>query len=433
MKHQVEIEILNNGARVLWIDVPDAKYLICDFHFEAGYRYARPEQYDLPHLLEHLFVTPKDWTEVEFLSELVKNGAYYGAWTNDQRVRYEFQAPRFDWDRVIDLVISALNQPKFEPDYFAKELSVVEIELEDCLNHHSRLIYPIYAQATGIQAQTYADRLKNLPNITLADIQTYYSRFFTTDNLDVVICGDFRRIKPKLKAKIEALKLPRGQRQRLLFDRQHGGSHLIYKKDVQNIDFTFVSILDQKMTIRQTTAMRFAIFALFSSAKSRIYSKAREQGIVYSIDGGRYNIEKSADFYIDGEVSHKHARALFQLIARELQTVLKTGFTEVELERARQAILGDLSMEDITPRGLYDFYRGRYLDFDELDDFNQYEQLVKSITLDEVNYIARQFITSDKKALVAVSNCQAKVIAELGELVGVAPVQPKPKSKPKSA
>ena len=48
MKHQVKIETLKNGARVLWIDVPSAKYVICDFHFEAGYRYARPEQYDLP-------------------------------------------------------------------------------------------------------------------------------------------------------------------------------------------------------------------------------------------------------------------------------------------------------------------------------------------------------------------------------------------------
>ena len=50
MKHQVKTETLKNGARVLWIDVPSSKYVICDFHFEAGYRYARPEQYDLPHV-----------------------------------------------------------------------------------------------------------------------------------------------------------------------------------------------------------------------------------------------------------------------------------------------------------------------------------------------------------------------------------------------
>lgn len=419
MEHQVEIEILNNGARALWIDVPSSKYLICDFHFEAGYRYARPEQYDLPHVLEHLFVTPKGWTESDFLSEVMKNGAYYGAWTNDQTVRYEFQAPMFDWERVMDLIISALNQPKFEPDHFKKEMAIIETELEDCLNHHLRLMYPVYAQSTGIAAQTYADRLKNLANITLADIKQYYPQFFNTDNLDVVVCGDLCQIKTKLRSKLEALQLPRGQRQRLLFDRQHGGSQLVYKKDVQNIDFLWVAILDQKMTAHQTTAMRFAVFALFSSAKSRIYSKAREQGIVYSVGGGRYNTEKSADFYIDGEVSHKHARTLFELIAQELQKVVETGFTAAEIERARQAILGDLSMEDVTPRSLYDFYRGRYLDFDELDDFNQYDQLVKNVTLDDVNQIARQFITSDKKVLVALSECQPEVIKELGEVLGI--------------
>ena len=422
MKHQVKTETLKNGARVLWIDVPSAKYVICDFHFEAGYRYARPEQYDLPHVLEHLFVTPKGWNEADFLSELIKNGAYYGAWTNDQLVRYEFQAPKFDWERVMDLVISALDNPKFEPEYFKKELSIVETELEDCLNHHSRLIYPVYAQATGIAAQTYADRLKNLKNITLADIQAYYPQFFTTDNLDVVICGDLQQIKAKLKGKIEALQLPRGQRQRLLYERRHGGSHLVYKKDVQNIDFTFVSILERKMTIRENTAMRFAIFALFSSAKSRIYSKARERGIVYSICGGRYNTEKSADFYIDGEVSHKNAQDLFKLVASELQKVIKSGFTESEIERARQAMLGDLSMEDVTPRGMYNFYRGRYWDFGELDDFNDYEQLVQSVTLDEVNQIAREFIASEKKVLVAVSDCEAEEIEKLGAVLGIAPV-----------
>ena len=422
MEHQVKTETLKNGARVLWIDVPSSKYVICDFHFEAGYRYARPEQYDLPHVLEHLFVTPKGWNEADFLSELIKNGAYYGAWTNDQLVRYEFQAPKFDWERVMDLVISALDDPKFEPEYFKKELSIVETELEDCLNHHSRLIYPVYAQATGIAAQTYADRLKNLKNITLADIQAYYPQFFTTDNLDVVICGDLHQIKTQLKDKIEALKLPRGQRQQLLFERRHGGSHLVSKKDVQNIDFTFMSILDHEMTIRQNTAMGFALFALFSSANSRIYSKAREQGIAYGVYSGRYNTDQSADFYIDAEVSHKHAPALFKLIARELQKVVKTGFTEAEIERARQSILGNLSMEDVTPRGVYSFYRDRYWFFGELGDFNQYEQLVQSITLDEVNQIAREFIASEKKVLVAVSDCEAEEIEKLGAVLGIAPV-----------
>lgn len=419
MEHQVEIEILNNGTRVLWIDAPSSKYLIADFQFEAGYRYARPEQYDLPHVLEHLFVTPLGWTESDFLSEVMKNGAYYGAWTNDQTVRYEFQAPMFDWERVMDLIISALNQPKFEPDHFKKEMAIIETELEDCLNHHPRLIYPIYAQATGIESQTYADRLKNLANITLEDIKTYYPQYFNTDNLDVLICGNLTKIKPAVRAKIEAMKLPRGQRYKKIFARQHGGSHLVYKKDVQNIDFSLVSILKQKMTIRQNTAMRLLGFCLFSSANSRIYSKAREQGIVYSVGGGRYNVEASADFYIDGEVSHKHARALFELIAQELQAVLENGLTAEEVERARQALLGDLSMEDVTPRGLYYFYRGRYLEYEEIDNFNDYEQLVKSITLDEVNDIARQFITSDKKVLVALSDCQAEIVNQLGQIVGI--------------
>lgn len=422
MEHQVKIETLKNGARVLWIDVPSAKYLICEFDFEAGYLYTRPEQYDLPHVLEHLFVTPKGWNEADFLSELRKNGASYGASTGDRHVTYSFQAPMFDWERVMDLVISALNQPKFEQEYFEKELSIIEIELEDCLNRHARLMYPVYAQTTGLTAQTYADRLKNLKNITLADIQAYYPQFFTTDNLDVVICGDLHQIKTQLKDKIEALKLPRGQRQQLLFERRHGGSHLVSKKDVQNIDFTFMSILDHEMTIRQNTAMGFALFALFSSANSRIYSKAREQGIAYGVYSGRYNTDQSADFYIDAEVSHKHAPALFKLIARELQKVVKTGFTEAEIERARQSILGNLSMEDVTPRGVYSFYRDRYWFFGELGDFNQYEQLVQSITLDEVNQIAREFIASEKKVLVAVSDCEAEEIEKLGAVLGIAPV-----------
>lgn len=419
MKHQVSVETLNNGSRVLWVDVPEAKYVIVEFNFEAGYRYVARDRYDLPHVLEHLFVTPAGWNEAEFLSEVIMNGADYGAWTNDKTVKYDFKAPLFDWERVADLVIAAINQPKFEPEHFKKELAIVETELEDCLNNHSRLMWPIYAQATGIEAETYANRLKYLKNITLEEIKKHYREYFTTENLDITVCGDLRKIRTKMRQKFENLKLGRGQKVQRIFLRNNGGSHLVRKKGVQNIDFTYGMILDRKMTPRETTAMRFVLFALFSSAKSRIYSQARELGIVYSIYGGRYNNENSAEFYINGEVAHKNAQKLFKLVANELQKVVDEGFADAEIERAKQAILGDLSMEDTTPRDIYSFYYDRYFMFDEMDDYNEYLDLVKSIEAFDVNKIAREFIQSDKKALVVLSDCKAGVIKKLGQILQI--------------
>ena len=192
MRHTVEEVRLKNGVRGLLVNVPDATVMSFQFQFRAGSRFTKsPEIYETAHIMEHMAfgANARFASEHEFEAEFTKNGAYHNASTSDMSMNYVADCADFEWDRIFELQLLSISQPRFDEFEFKAEKGNVRNELTGYLNNNARLLWPKIQQEFGEKVLTYEERLKTIDNITLDDICEHHKRTHTTDNLRFVIAG----------------------------------------------------------------------------------------------------------------------------------------------------------------------------------------------------------------------------------------------------
>jgi predicted Zn-dependent peptidase len=123
MKHTVSEIQLNNGARGLLVNVPAATVMDFEFNFRAGEYLVDRNKWEVPHLMEHVLLGANEFIPKAraFQAEFEKNGAGNNASTGLYHITYEAECADFEWQRILELMITAISKPLFLSDEFKAE------------------------------------------------------------------------------------------------------------------------------------------------------------------------------------------------------------------------------------------------------------------------------------------------------------------------
>lgn len=419
MRHTVEEVRLKSGARGLLIHVPAASVMNMRVQFRAGMRYAKkPEVYEIAHVVEHLSfgANAKYRDEQAYEADFTKNGAYHNAWTSDYSVVYESECADFEWDRILELNRVAITSPRFNEEELKSEKGNVRSELTGYLNDYSRLIWPRLQTAIGESTPTLRDRLATLPNIELKDIREHYRRTHTASNMRFIIVGRIKHRKRQIIKMLEKWDLKEGELLEFPKDELHpADAVLVRRKDASNITFGFSYVVPRRMNERESCAMDFLSHIVTGTMSSRIFGKARKRGLVYGMGSCLTNSAHNSSWDFDGEVNLESAEELFDLINHELTSLIKGDISDTEIEAARAYNLGRYQIGAQTASQLSDYYAETYFINGKIDDYDHTDSLINSITKEDIVSLAKEFISSNISAMVAVGSCEKAVITALSE------------------
>ena len=419
MRHTVEEVKLRSGARGLLIHVPGASVMNIRFQFRAGMRYAKkPEVYEIAHVVEHLSfgANARYRDEQAYEADFTKNGAYHNAWTSDFSVVYESECADFEWERILDLNRVAIATPRFNDDELKSEKGNVRSELTGYLNDYSRLIWPRLQTAIGEPTPTLRERLATLPNIELKDIREHYRRTHTSSNMRFIITGRIKHRKRQIIKMLENWELKEGELLDFPKDELHpADAVLVRRKDASNITFGFSFIVPRRLDEREACAMDFINHIVTGTMSSRIFGKARKRGLVYGMGSCLTNSAHNSSWDFDGEVNLESAEELFELINRELTCLIKGEISDAEIEAARAYDIGRYQIGAQTVSQLSDYYAETYFVSGAIDDYKHADDLINSITKDDIVNLSKEFISSNISALVAVGSCEKAIITSLSE------------------
>lgn len=419
MRHTVEEVRLKNGARGLLINIPDATVMSFQFQFRAGSRYTRsPEIYETAHIMEHMAfgANARFASEHEFEAEFTKNGAYHNASTSDMGMSYVADCADFEWERIFDLQLLSIGEPRFNETEFKAEKGNVRNELTGYLNNNARLLWPKMQQVFGEKILTYEERLKTIDNIKLEDIKEHHSRTHTTDNLRFVVAG---KITPSRKNKIierlENLPLNRGERFEFITDDLVSPKEpvFIFRPDQKNISFGFSLVLPRKLTSFEMDAMHALNHILTGTMHARILGQARKRGLTYGVYSGASRGPKDSSWDFEGQTNYSTAKELFELIVSELKKVVNEEITEEELDAMKSYALGSFQMGGQTVASTAGFYAGRYFWDGHVRDYKAQPKFIKEISREQIFSVAKDFIKANTWVLGAVSGGEESQIKEL--------------------
>ena len=419
MKHQVTEVKLKNGAKGLFVNIPDASVMSCEINFRAGEYLLKREKWETAHLLGHLiFNANQRFPHArDFQAELEKNGAYYNASTGAYDITYEVECADFEWQRVLDLYIFAITKPLFLEEEFRAEFGNVSEELTARSNNHFRHLGLALREKYGLCAMTDQERLKVMKNVTLDDVRTHYEKTHTTDNIRFVVAGKLPTSRQDTVVKmLESIALPT-KSGRVALPVEHPKSlaipMYIENKSVDNLYFCIDTFMKSWMENGETDALALANNMLTGTLHSRIYGAAREQGLVYSMSSSYARWNGGSNWWFAAQVLPQNTAKLFDIITREILFLRSGKISDEDIESAKQYALGRYQRSAQTVGGTASGYSTRYF-FDEfIEDYYEVPNRIERVTKDKMIKVANSLFDEKVGGLGVLGSCNEKFVVEL--------------------
>lgn len=397
MKHTVTEVKLANGAKGLFIHIPDASVMTFEVNFRAGEYLVSRDKWEVPHLMEHLLLGanqlfPKSRA---FQAEFEKNGAYNNASTGSYDIIYEAECADFEWDRIADLLLVAISKPLFLQEEFAAEFGNVREELTARSNNHFRHLSLALRQAFGFKVLTDQERLQEMDNVTLADLKAHYRNTHVTKNMRFIVAG---KLPPSRQTLLQELlsniELPGGERRLALpIERPQLLPTPIYihNETVENLYFYIDCFMNRPMADEELDALNLLNMMLTETLFSKIFGTAREQGLVYNMSSGVGQTKASSNWWFGAQIMPQNSAALFDIISKELTNVLKGKISDEDIEATKQYALGRYQRSGQTVGGTANGYAGRYFFDGVVDDYYAYPERYKAVTKQAIVAVANDF------------------------------------------
>jgi predicted Zn-dependent peptidase len=398
MKHKItEIE-LNNGAKGLLVDVPGATVMDIEFNFRAGEYLVDRSKWEVPHLMEHVLLGANEYIPKArlFQAEFEKNGAGNNASTGLYHITYEAECADFEWQRILELMITAVSKPLFLRDEFKAEYGNVKDELTARSNNHFRTLSLTVREAHNLLAMTDRERLKQIKNVKRKDLMDHYERTHSTKNLRFVIAGSMKGRVPTIKKMLEAFGLNKGRSFIDLPDEKPVNLDqpiFVARPSVKNVYFEMETFALTRFDDPDMDALELVNGMLTATLYSRVLGEARERGLVYSMGSGIDIMKNVTGWWFSAQVIAKNAPSLFEIICRELSRVKAGDITAEDLEAAKQYWLGRHQRSAQTVAGTMAGYTGRYY-FDEVvNDYDAIPERIRAVTAPRIQAAAQRMFT----------------------------------------
>ncbi len=362
---------LTDGLQALFINLPNSPVMEFDISFRAGDYRCPASKPELAHFLEHLVLgATEDYPSPgEFTRAVRLNGGWCNASTGSVNVGYEFAAPDFDWQRVFDLMLVAVSRPLFLPAVSSTEREVIRQELTRRLDSPPGVLQDEVLPQIGFSALRTADRLAKLDAIGLADIKRYYRRTHGPHNARLLVAGHLPPARRRwIKRQLEQLSWSSDSvRRPPLPPEKLKGQGLIHVPDAKvEVVYYYLGFVNNRRSLNlvESDAMYIAVELLLVDTASRIYGRARQQGLVYAMDGEAGSTETSNYFDFEGEVGVDKLEPLVDLILVEVKRLLAGDLDPAELEQIKRRMLGGFCLGRLTPGAWLDHYLGWYTEKD---------------------------------------------------------------------
>jgi predicted Zn-dependent peptidase len=386
MKHTVTELVLKNGAKGLFVDVPDASVMTFELNFRAGEYLVEKPKWEAPHIMEHVLLGANELIPKArlFQAEFEKNGAYSNASTGSYEITYEAECADFEWDRIIDLLLIAITKPLFLEEEFRAEFGNVREELTARSNNHFRHLSLALRESYGFNVLTDQERLRLMDNVDLNDIRNHYQKTHTASNLRFVIAGKLPAKRRKIiEGLLEAIELPEGEgRVSLPHENPNGLKKPLYihNDTVENMYFYLDTFMRRRLSDSESDALSLINTMLTETLYSRILGTARERGLVYGMSSGFGQTKDSSNWWFGAQIMPKNARDLFKIIVNELESVFNGKINEDDLAAAKQYSLGRFQRSGQTVGGTASGYSGRYFFDGQIEDYYKIPDRIDAVT-----------------------------------------------------
>jgi predicted Zn-dependent peptidase len=387
---------LKNGLRIITVPMKDNPTVTVMVLVEAGSKYETKAKNGLSHFLEHMCFKGTTTRPNTFAisSELDSVGAQSNAFTGTEYTGYYAKAEHRYLPKILDVVTDIYLNPTFPAGELEKEKGVIieEINMYEDMPHQKvgevfeELLYGDQPAGWPIIGNK-----ENIRKMTRDDLVNYRNAHYVASSTIVLVAGKMNEAKVIKDIVKKFADIPTGKKDSKLKVKESQKSpqvKLFHKETDQThfvLGFRAFDIHDKR-----NWALAALSTILGKGFSSRLFIKMREElGICYYV---RASVSSSTDhgyFSVAAGVGNARAKEAVEVLCQEFKKVLKSGVTAVELQKAKNLMIGSLALDLESSDDYTNFYGSQEIYREPLLTREEQIKKIEKVTIKDVENVAK--------------------------------------------
>jgi predicted Zn-dependent peptidase len=336
----LRITTLDNGLRVVSINLPHVESASVGAFINVGSRNETPELNGISHFLEHMaFKGTTTRSADDVASELEYLGADINAFTSKDRTAYHVTGLRENIPVFVELIADVLKNSTFPPDELERERKVIQQEIAKYKDEYQSCAYELHDTILyGNQqlGRPIIGTTENVDSFTRDDLIAYMSEHYTGVNMIVGVVGNLDHDHVLELVSNHFSSFERGVLNFSEAPAYEGGyNDQFFDIEQSHVLLTFPAA-DSIDPLHYAEAIASTV--LSDGMSSPLFSEVREKrGLVYSIHSFTDMLDNTGTFYIYAATTPDNFEQLFPVVIEELRKLTVSVNTK-DLERAKNQL-----------------------------------------------------------------------------------------------
>ncbi|MGV8082620.1 MAG: M16 family metallopeptidase [Coriobacteriia bacterium] len=393
--------VLDNGVTVISEPIDSVRSITLGIWLAVGSRDESPEEAGMSHFMEHMmFKGTPTRTALQISESFDRIGAELNAFTSKEYTAYysrfvDEHLPKA-FDILADMVVNSnLDDPSCtsEREVVIEEIARMEDTPDDYIHElFSRVLWPNHPIGLPILGSR-----QTVGGFDHAQSATFRAKHYLSGNVVVAAAGNVDHDELVALAAEKLAGLPLGPRSARPVAQAVCASRVsVTRKDTEQAHICYgMPAMSAKDPDRFALSLLDGV--LGGGMASRLFQEIREKrGLAYAVYSFSALYQDTGAFVVYAGTRPANAKEVITLIHEEMGRIAEEGVTADELDRVRQAAMGQLvlGMESTRNRmqrlGRNEATGGEILSADEI--IERYD----AVTVDDVKRISAQVLSADK-------------------------------------
>lgn len=394
---------LKNKMNVLLVESKKAPVVSVQMWVRNGSADERKGEEGISHFIEHLVFKGTSRYKVGEIAKTVEGaGGELNAYTSfDQTVFYVTISSQFQ-DVGLDVISEMMLRPQFDPQEIENEKGVVieEIKRSNDSPHRqaSRLLFSGFYKKHpyGVPVIGYAE---NIQNVSAEEIVKYYEERYNSENMLLVVVGDFSTAEMKKKV-VQKFDIPIKRKLRKVsrkVEPKKTRPHIKVQESQFKENFLYLVWPAPNGYAKDVLALDFLAMILGQGESSRLVKSIKlEKHLATSIGVSSYTPRDNGLFAISLTVKTENVAQALQEINNCLSEFLKSGPNPEELSKVRLNLESEKFYSLETVDGMANLYGHNEYFFSDYKMFSKQLSLMAQLTEKDILRVAKKYLVPEK-------------------------------------
>jgi len=409
-----QITRLDNGLRVVSVDMPWATSVCLGLWVAVGSRHEIADRNGAAHFIEHmLFKGTANRSARRIVAEVEGLGGYLNAYTSEDHTCYYARARADRWRTLLDVLWDMYSGAIFPAAELEREREVILEERAMYLDdpHHlnqellDRAMWPEHPLGRPIEGTE-----ASLWRLGRRELKRFQAQHYLADNTFVVAAGRVEHARLVALVKRLSREIPRGRPPGFepAISRQSAPRVVVERRDVDQTQLA-LGIRTCGRGDRRRHAVRMLSGLLAENMSSRLYQVLRERhGLAYSVNSTPSTFADTGDLTITAGVDSERLPRALELLRKELRRVRDKAPSAAELRAAKDYVLGQFEIFLESNENYMTWLGESVTGHGRIASPATVKRRIRRVSPAEVRAVAAEFLRPENLTLSLVTPCKSR-------------------------